>query len=133
MLQEKFNSKKNVKYQKNYGVDENLYEEKFKIRSDEVAIGSQDIEYIFINFKVIEEIMLNDLASIKIINDQRNHHERYLTKSEIIESQQIWNKFISQKAYSFICLTDGKIIEINNQMSKTLETMSISQFSLIDK
>lgn len=69
MLQEKFNSKKNVKYQKNYGVDENLYEEKFKIRSDEVAIGSQDIEYIFINFKVIEEIMLNDLASIKIIND----------------------------------------------------------------
>jgi len=44
MIQEKYKAEKNVKYQKNYGVDENLYEEKFKIRSDEVAIGSQDIE-----------------------------------------------------------------------------------------
>lgn len=38
-----------------------------KIKSNLTGIGSEDIEYIMINWVALEEIMLNDFNSFKMI------------------------------------------------------------------
>lgn len=42
-------------------------EAEYKIKTNHIAIGTTDIEYIMIKYQALEDIILNDLNSFKII------------------------------------------------------------------
>lgn len=88
-------------------VNSHINDEDMKIKLKLTAIGNNEIEYIHVTWSALEEIMLVDFNSFKMIQDHYDKTEMYMNDSEKTISDATQFSFYNNDKPSIIVIKSG--------------------------